>query len=154
MEVFGSKGKSVEVWGPAASVEVRAPALGSVIGDSWLLEGVTISAKEIVDVRQCFEDVAYIYALGNDQGKCVIVLHFIVFIGQKDCGQGKGFEAVEAGMRAYAQNRISTEEGRKRQIIGIGSFARQGWLVGIDISGLDPERSVCHAAATFIMELV
>ena len=151
MDVFGGKGKSVEVWGPTASVEVKAAALGSVVGDSWLLEGVTIGAKEIVDVRKCFEDVAYIYALGNDQGRCVIVLNFVVFIGQKDCGQGQGFEAVEAGLRAYAKGRIS--QSTSPQPISIGSFTRNGWLMGIDIGALDVEKSVCHSSATFLMEL-
>ena len=151
MDVFGGNGKGVEVWGPAASVEVKAEALGSIIGNSWILEGVNIGAKEIVDVRKCFEDVAYIYALGNDQSRCIIVLNLVVFIGEKDCKKTKGFNAVNEGLTAYYNGRIS--EKTSPMTIGIGSFVRTGWLIGIDISGLDVDRSLCHASATFLMEL-
>ena len=86
MEVFsiGGASKPVKAWGPTASVGVQVPALEGIggKGSDWLLEGVQIGAKEIVDVRQCFNDVSYIYALGNDQGQCMISLSFIIFIGR------------------------------------------------------------------------
>ena len=149
MDIFSSNSKGVEVWGPIASVTVKAGALGNI--DSWILEGVTIGAKEIVDVRQCFSDVAYLYALGNDQSRCTIALSFAVFIGAKECQGGNNTKAIDDGLKAYASGRISKHTSPMQ--VGIGSFARNGWLVGLDIGNVDPIRGVAHAVASFIMEL-
>jgi len=152
MRVFDSDGRETVIWGPTASVEVNVPAMGSVIWkDSWVLDGVTIGAKEIVDVRQCFGDVAYIYALGNDQGKCLISLSFVIFLGKKNCTEGTPFESIDDGLSAYAGNRISIRTGA--QPITIGGFSRNAWLIGIDIGNTEAGKSISHGNVSFMMEL-
>lgn len=153
MDVFtiGGKTKPVKVWGPTASVNIEVPALGSVVGNSWVLEGMQVGAKEIVDIRQCFNDVSYIYALGNDQSRCSITLSFVVFIGTEDCKGNNNMSAIKAGLEAYKNSRISKTPTVTH--LGIGGFATKGWLIGIDIGQLDAERGLCHGVATFIMQL-
>jgi hypothetical protein len=153
MKVFSISGDSraTEMWGPTASVSVRIAALDAVVGGSWLLEGVNIGAKEIVDVRQCFNDVAYIYALGNDQRQCSITLQFVVFIGTRYCRGKSNTKAIQSGLNSYKTNRVSQKTAP--QPITIGSFSTKGWLIACDIGQFDPVRGLCHAVATFIMQL-
>lgn len=153
MNIFsiGKDSRPVKVWGPTASVSVSISALGSIVGDDWVLEGVQIGAKEIVDVRQCFNDVSYIYALGNDQGNCSIVLSFVVFIGTKNCVGGDNMAAIELGLSKYKNSRIS--RNTTPTTISIGGFSTRGWLTGLSIGNLDAEKGICHAVSTFIMQL-
>lgn len=152
MEIFGSTGKSVVAWGPTASVTVSVPALGSVVNDSWILTGVNLGAKEIVDVRQCFNDISYIYALGNDQGRCLASLSFIVFLGRKNCeGGGDNFKTIEQGVDSYKSNRIS--KNTSSQSITIGGFSCKGWLTGIDVGQTNPQNDTCTGVLSFMLQL-
>lgn len=152
MDIFGSSGKSVVAWGPAASTTVEVSSLEGVVNDSWVLSGVNIGAKEIVDIRQCFNDISYIYALGNDQGKCVFLLTFIVFLGRKNCtGGDDNFQAIKQGIDAYKSNRIS--QNTEPKTVTIGTFSCQGWLTGIDIGQTDPSTDTCQGVLSFIMQL-
>lgn len=155
MDVFsiGGKSKPVKVWGPIASVSVKAGGLASIgrNGSDWLLEGVQVGAKEIVDVRQCFNDVSYIYALGNDQGQCRMVLMFMVFVGTEDCSGDNNTDAIMEGIVEYKNGRIS--QNTSPVPVSIGNFSAKGWLVGIDIGNIDAEKGVCHGVATYIMQL-
>lgn len=152
MTVFSSKdSRSLEVWGPTSSVNINVPALSSVVDDTWLLVDMSIGAAEIVDIRQCFDDVSYIYALGNDQSKCSIVLKFVIFIGRKKCRGGNYTNSIVRGLNSYASNRISQKTSPST--ITIGTFSRMGWLRAIEIGGVDPAKGICYGTATFIMEL-
>ena len=153
MRVFSSSGdtRSVVAWGPTASVNVRVAALGGVIDNTWLLTGFQIGAREIVDVRQCFNDVSYIYALGNDQSSCAITLVFTVFIGTKNCSGASMTSSIGSGLGAYVKSRISKKTSPSS--ITIGSFSKMGWLVGVDIGQPDPAKGTCVGTVSFIMEL-
>ena len=150
MQVFSSK-STVEVWGPTASVDVRIKSLGSFINNTWLLTNLQVEAREIVDVRQCFNEVSYIYALGNDQSQCAMVLTFAILIGRKNCGGASNLKALKEGIDAYVDARISRKT--KPTTITIGDFSRKGWVTGIDIGSLDPSRGICYGTINFIMEL-
>lgn len=153
MRIFSSASKGIVVWGPTAAVNVKIKALGSVVDDTWILVNLSVGMKEITDIRQCFNETSYIYALGNSQGNCSITLTFVIFIGTKEC-KGDGNSAVgniSDGLNMYLKNRIS-----KKTIptsITIGNFSCMGWLSGVDVSGLDPERGVCYGTVQFIMEM-
>lgn len=154
MEVFRTNApKSVRINGPMTKVTVNVPALKSVVGSkstsTWMLMDMHYGAREIVDVRQCFNDVSFIYALGNKQEACVISLKFAVFLGS--CGGGDGTKNIKLGLESYIGGRISNNT--KPQTITIGGFSCYGWLTGIDIGQVDIERSVCYATAHFILEL-
>ena len=153
MKVFSSKDdtRSVVAWGPTASVKVIVPALEGVIDDTWLLTGFQVGAREIVDVRQCFNDVSYIYALGNDQSSCAITLIFTIFIGMKECQGVSMTSSIASGLDAYVESRISQKTSPLS--ITIGSFSRMGWVVGIDIGQVDPKKGTCVGTVSFIMEL-
>jgi len=152
MTVFGSDTKSVEVWGPTASVDVKISALSGVINESWLLVNLALGAREIVDVRQCFDDVSYVYALGNNQGQCAMTLTFAIFIGRNSCkGGDDNTKAIKEGLDAYVDNRISQKTSPSS--ITIGSFSRMGWLTGIDIGNLDASKGICYGTVHFLMEL-
>lgn len=155
MKVFGSDSGNIKIYGPTTSVIVNVEALGGIVGDSWILTDFHVGAKEIVDVRQCFNDVSYIYALGNNQAKCEISLTFAIFIGRQNCNggnMGNNTSAIDDGIRAYVQNRISnaTETGK----ITIGDFSSYGWLIGFDIGQVDAVKGICYASVQFIMKLV
>lgn len=152
MTVFSSNDVSVEAWGPTAAVTVTAEALGGVINDSWLLVGFTVNASEITDVRQCFNDMSYIYALGNDQGRCLISLEFAILIGKKNCSsKGDNTKAIDDGLGNYVKGRVSQKKAATT--ITIGGFSRKGWLKGIRIGNLDPAKGICYGTVEFIMEL-
>lgn len=153
MDVFsiGGTSKPVKIWGPTASVRPKIHALGALVGDDWLVEGVQIGAKEIVDVRQCFNDVSYIYALGNDQGRCSLSVQFVVFVGTKFCSFTDNMGAISRGIVQYKNRRIS--QAPTPGTIVIGGFSAMGWLIGIDIGSMDAEKGVCHGVATFMMQL-
>ena len=153
MKVFGSDSGKIKIYGPTASVRVNVKALGGVVGDSWLLTDFHVGAKEIVDVRQCFNDVSYIYALGNNQAKCEISLTFAIFIGRSNCeGENNNTSAIDDGIGAYIENRISNSTETSQ--ITIGDFSSYGWLIGFDIGQLDAVKGICYASVQFIMKLV
>ena len=151
MKVFSADTDSIEVWGPTASVDVSISALGSIVNNTWLLVNLSAGAREIVDVRQCFNDVSVIYALGNNQGQCVLTLTFAIFIGRKNCKGGDNTEALKSGFGQYVSNRISKKT--TPSAITIGNVSRMGWLTGIDVGNLDAEKGVCYGTVHFIMEL-
>ena len=151
MDVFTISGanKPVKTWGPTASVKVKLSVLDGLVNDTWLLEGLYIGAKEIVDIRQCFNDVSYIYALGNDQSSCLITLNFLVFIGTRGCRGTSNLSVITDNN--YRADRIS--QHTTPHTLGIGGFAIKGWLKEINIGQLDPERGVCHGTVGFIMQM-
>lgn len=150
MEIFSTDSRGVEVWGPTASIDVRVGALGR-LSDSWVLTNISINAKEITDIRQCFGDVSYIYALGNDQRQCAASLTFAVFIGAKKCGSGNNTKALLSGFKSYDSGRIS--QNKQPSTIAIGNFSCLGWLTGINAGGVDAFRGICYCTVSFIMEL-
>lgn len=150
MTVFGSdKSRGVKIWGPTAGVEVRVDALGSVVDKTWVLESVSVGAREIVDVRQCFNDVSFIYALGNSQANCAINLTFVIYIGK--CSGGDGTQSITDGLKQYVGSRISKSTDPK--LISIGKFSRMGWLTGVEVGQAEPAKGVCRGTVSFIMEL-
>jgi hypothetical protein len=153
MKIFSSDSRPIVAWGPTATVTVRAEALGSVVDNSWILVNFSIGAREITDIRQCFDDVSYIYALGNNQAQCVMSLTFAIFIGKRNCDGSNNTSAIEEGLSAYIDRRISTDEGQKPSMVTIGGFSRMGWLTGMDIGNLDASKGVCYGTVNFIMEL-
>ena len=153
MRIFSPSSKTIVAWGPTAAVNVKISALGSVVDDTWLLTNLSVGMREITDVRQCFNETSYIYALGNNQSSCSIGLTFVIFIGTRDC-RGNGNSAVgniADGLNMDLKNRISRNTSPSS--ITIGSFSCMGWLIGADVSGLDPERGVCYGTVQFIMEM-
>ena len=151
MKVFSSDSRGVEAWGPTAAVDVKVDALGGVVDNSWILVNFAVGAREIVDVRQCFDDMSFIYALGNNQSNCQISLTFAILIGTKFCKGNNNTAAIEAGLSAYVSTRISQRINAGK--ISIGNFSRMGWLTGIDIGNADVNKGVCYGTVHFLMEL-
>lgn len=151
MKVFSSYSRGVEAWGPTASVDVKVDALGGVVETSWILVNFSVGAREIVDVRQCFNDMSFIYALGNNQSACQISLTFAILIGRRNCFLTNNTSAIGSGMSSYVRNRISQRISAGK--ISIGNFSRMGWLTGIDIGNLDADKGVCYGTVHFLMEL-
>lgn len=151
MTVFTTDSRGVEAWGPTASVDVRISGLGNFIGDSWLLTNMSVGANEIVDVRQCFNDVAYIYALGNRQSSCRMSLTFAIFIGRRCNSGNENTQAISDGLSAYVKSRISKSNGPIS--VTVGKFSRMGWLDSIEIGNIDASAGVCSGTLNFIMEL-
>lgn len=151
MKVFSSDSRGVEAWGPTAAVDVKVDALGGVVDNSWILVNFAVGAREIVDVRQCFDDMSFIYALGNNQSNCQISLTFAILIGTKFCKGNNNTAAIEAGLSAYVSSRISQKTSAGK--IAIGNFSRMGWLTGIDIGNADVNKGVCYGTVHFLMEL-
>lgn len=151
MKIFSSDSRAIEAWGPTASVEVKASALGDVVDDTWILVNFFVGAREITDIRQCFNDVSYIYALGNNQGQCAMSLTFAILIGKKSYNESDSTSAIKNGLSAYVASRISKKTSPSP--VTIGNFSRMGWLTGIDIGNLDASKGICYGTAHFIMEL-
>lgn len=153
MTVFdiGTSNKPVKVWGPTVSVKVKMGDTGDLGSSGWFLTGMQIGAQEIVDVRQCFNDVSYIYALGNDQSKCAISMSFMVFIGTKECKGNDNLKALKYGINLYKKKRISQDKSPRT--LTIGGFSTKGWLIGLDFGQVDAETGVCHGTFEFIMQL-
>ena len=151
MKVFSSDSRGVEAWGPTAAVDVKVDALGGVVDNTWILVNFAVGAREIVDVRQCFDDMSFIYALGNNQSNCQISLTFAILIGTKFCKGNNNTAAIEAGLSAYVSKRISQKTSAGK--IAIGNFSRMGWLTGIDIGNADVNKGVCYGTVHFLMEL-
>ena len=151
MKVFSSDSKGVEAWGPTAAVDVKVDALGGVVENSWILVNFAVGAREIVDVRQCFDDMSFIYALGNNQSSCQISLTFAILIGTMSCKGSNNTEAIDSGLSAYMSKRISQNTSAGK--ISIGNFSRMGWLTGIDVGNADANKGVCYGTVHFLMEL-
>lgn len=136
------------VWGPTASITVKAPALGGVVDKSWVLVDMRASAREIADIKQCFDDVSFIYALGNDQAKCVMSLTFLIFISK--CGQDQTGN-ITSGFESYKQRRIfASPDGED---FSVGNFTRHGWPVGLEIGPVDLKRQACYGTIHYLTEL-
>ena len=151
MKVFSSDSRGVEAWGPTAAVDVKVDALGGVVDNTWILVNFAVGAREIVDVRQCFDDMSFIYALGNNQSNCQISLTFAILVGTKFCKGNNNTAAIEARLSAYVSKRISQKTSAGK--IAIGNFSRMGWLTGIDIGNADVNKGVCYGTVHFLMEL-
>lgn len=149
MQVFGLYGRRpIKIWGPAVGIKVKIPALG---GGSWVLSGLSIGAKEITDVRQCFGDISFIYALGNDQDKCRITLDLLIFLGKEYCAIGNNSKAIGSCLSAYSRKRIS--QMTAPMTVTIGNFSVKTYLVEIGMGNYDADRSLLHCQVSFIMEL-
>lgn len=146
-DIFSASSKGVEVWGGTAPIKVDVPQL-TLAGTDYVLADAQISAREIVDVRQCFNDVSYIYALGNDQSQCAMTLKLLAFF--IDCNVDNTGDIL-LGLKEYSISRIS--ENTSAQTITIGNLSVDGWLVGIDIGNFDVERGYCVVNAHFIIKL-
>lgn len=151
MKVFSSDSRAVEMWGPSASTKVKVSALGSVIENTWMLKSFRIGMREITDIRQCFNDVSYIYALGLDQGSCRMTLEFVIFIGKKNCQGGDHTSTLDSGVGDFVSNRISKNTAATN--ITIGSFSGSGWLVGLTIGDVDASKGLCYGTAEFIVQI-
>jgi len=151
MKVFSKDSRGVEAWGPTASVAVKCAALGGVVDNTWILVNFAIGANEITDVRQCFNDVSFIYALGNNQAQCRMSMTFLVMIGTKKCKGQNNTAAIASGFRSYCLNRISKKTSP--QSIAIGNFSGSGWLVGIEVGNVDASRGVCYATVSFLVRI-
>lgn len=151
MTVFSSDSRGVEAWGPTASVNVKVEALGGIVDKSWILVNFSVGAREIVDVRQCFDDMSFIYALGNNQSNCQMSMVFAILIGKKKCQGNNNTSAIASGLEAYARSRISKKKSPKK--IQIGDFSKMGWLTGIDIGNVDASKGICYGTVHFLMEL-
>lgn len=152
MKVFDRDGSNINIWGATASVSVIVDAVPD-IDNTWVLSDVRIGAQEIVDVRKCFNDESYIYALGNDQGRCSISLTFAVFCGTCRNGSdgGQSMSAIGAGVSSYKSSRISKNVSPGS--ITIGGFSTRGWLISIDIGQMDPDTMTCRGTVNFLMDL-
>jgi hypothetical protein len=149
MHIFGDNSIGIKAYGPMASVNV---SIGSLVGDNWFLTDFKIGAKEIVDVRQCFNDISVVYALGNSQSQCAISLVFAVFLGSENCAEvGNNWDGIKSAVNEYKSNRISKNKSRRN--ITIGGFSTNGWLTGFDVGNADAARGVCYATIHFLMEL-
>ena len=124
---------------------------GGLIGPGWVFTNFAIGAKDIVDVRQCFDDVSFIYALGNNQAQCAMSLTFAVFLGSKNCGGGDNTGSLASSLAAYEAQRISRHT--EPVTVSIGKFSRMGWITGIDMGGVDAARCMCQGTIHLIMEL-
>lgn len=160
MDVFSSSSsRSLVLWGPTAGVTVIFRGFDVGIDDSWILTNMSVGAREIVDIRQCFNDVSFIYALGNKQESCEMSLTFAVFIGKKSPGckstPKDNTKAIAAGMGSYKKIRIyEAAKGSKTPTeVTIGDFTRKGWITGIDINNMDAYRGICYGTVYFNMEL-
>ena len=151
MTIFSSDSRGIEAWGPTASVDVKCSVLGGIVDNSWILVNFAIGAQEIVDIRQCFSDVSFLYALGNNQSACQMALTFAVLIGRRRCRGQNNTAAIQAGLNAYVSGRISQKVSGG--VVSIGKFSRRGWLIGIDIGNVDASKGVCYATVKFNMEL-
>lgn len=151
MLIFSSDSRGIEAWGPTAAVKVKVAALGGIVDDSWILINFSLGAREIVDVRQCFNEVAFIYALGHNQAECVMTMKFAVMIGRRKCKGRDNTSAMDAGLRQYVLNRISKKTDA--QSIAIGNFAGSGWLTGIDIGDVDASKGICYATVNFLIRI-
>lgn len=138
-----------------ASTVVRVEALGGtdLIGDAWFLSGFRINAEEIVDVMQCFNDEAYIYAMGNDVNRCRLTMTFVVMTGKR-CGKAsksEGIDVVQKGIKKYGKGRIS--RSMTAGTVSIGNMSKSGWIVGIEVSGRDLRAGICTATVEFILNM-
>ena len=150
MDVFSSNGSGVVAWGPVASVNVKLSALQDLIDDSWILVNFEFGAKEITDVRQCFNEVSYIYALGNDQNQSRMTMTFAIFIGAKECKGDNNMTAIGSGVTEYLDKRISKKQ---KSSIAIGSFSGSGWVTGLSIGNVDAKRGLCYGTVDLIVDL-
>ena len=151
MDIFFQDSRATKIWGPTASTTVEVEALNDVVNDKWVLAGMTMGAKEIVDVRQCFNDTSFIYAFGNDQSSCQMSLLFMIYIGKCKKEDMSQMENVVKGYEQYKKTRIS--ENPIATEITIGNFSRYGWLTGLNIGQVDPMRGTCRGTASFLVEL-
>lgn len=149
MLVFSKDSRGVEAWGPTVSVAVNIEALGNIVDDSWILVNFAIGAREIVDIRQCFNDVSFIYALGNNQSSLNLTLTFAILVGTRKCKGDNNMGTLSAGMRRYFLNRISQKT--KPSTIAIANWAGKGWLTGIDIGQVDASKGVCYGTVHFLV---
>ena len=151
MLVFSSDSRGIEAWGPTASVQVKVDALGGLVDDSWILVDFSLGAKEIVDIRQCFNEVVFMYALGHNQSQCAMSMRFAVMIGRRKCKGKENLSALNAGLRQYVTNRISQKT--EAQSITIGGLSGSGWLTGINIGGVDASKGICYATVEFLIRI-
>lgn len=151
MTVF-SKESEVQAWGPTASVDVKMSAFGGGLDKASFLVNLSVGAREIADIRQCFNEMTYIYALGNDQSSCKMALTFAVFIGRENCkGNGNNTKIIGDWLDEYEEDRISKKTDPVA--VTIGDFSRMCWVEGISIGNVDALRGICYVTISLIMEL-
>lgn len=155
MDVFSKDTTPIRIFGPTAGVHVSISGFGEVVGKGkpWMLVDMRVGASEIVDVRQCFGDVSFLYALGNNQSRCAISLTFAILIGRECLKGNHNTKTIKDGLDAYVANRISAQGGQTARNITIGNFSVDGWLTGVEIGQVDASKGICYGTVNFIMRL-
>ena len=151
--IFGADGKSnVQVWGPLVGAEVKMDGIGGLDGEGCALIGFRINAQEIVDIRKCFNDELYLYALGNDDSRGAIELIFLVHLQGGKCDGQSSANPVKAAYESYCSSgRVSKKKGTVSvTVVGINLT---GWVSGFYAGDVDPTTGTCKVCVSMIPKI-
>lgn len=154
MTIIGSKGTASNIYLPASTYSWDLKGLvkkGEF--DNLVLIGFQLGASETVDIRRCFNDITHIFSFGRDIGSSTVSVSLMCFLGGscKEGGNGSGYATV---------NRLAQKYDRDRRIymskdsieISIDDFLVYGYLVGMQIGGVDPSTGTCVVTFQFILD--
>lgn len=152
MYVFGYTANSgVKVFGPLPLVTVEVDGFQSLTDDNWALVDMQINHQEILDVRQCFNNTAFLFSLGNDLSHGTIDLTFMVFLSAEGCKSDEVFLSLSNGIETYKALRVSQSQSTLQMTIG--NLSMFGWLKGMRAYGFDPSRGVCYVSISFLAKM-
>lgn len=154
MTIIGSKGSVADIYIPASTYSWNLKGLVSK-GEfnNLVLIGFQFGASETVDIRRCFNDVTHIFSFGRDIGNSMVSVSLMCFLGGscKKSGNGSGYSTVNRLIQKYDKNgRIYMS--KKSIEIAIDNFLIYGYLVGMQIGGVDPSTGTCVVTFQFILD--
>lgn len=149
--VFKSSKAAVRVFGPLATESVHISGIDVWNDDRWALIGASYNYREILDVRQCFNDTAFLFALGNNLSAGRMELSFLVFLSEPGCSPGGEFKAIKDAIESYRSERVSNKLSHIE--VTIGSCTVSGWLDSMAAGNFDADRGVCVVSFSFLARL-
>lgn len=182
MKVFGNGFPPSKIFMPKAMASWRiGDMIGRGDYDNVALASFSVVDRENIDVRRCFQETNHIFAFGRDIVQSVVTIDMVMFLGSA-CGgssgsrlgglsslggvglgggvdngggiskprNGGGSLGINELRRLYNDNRVSSHVDPHSVVVGDFSF--RGFIVQMNIEGIDPSRHLCTVSLMFIVD--
>lgn len=152
MTIFGTaNAKPARLFLPKATATWSLEGLfeGSNKGSNAVLYSIGLSDVESLDIRRCFNETNHIFSFGRDISKTIMTVSVMVFLGEP-C-DGSGGVTLDNLHGKYEKARLS--KAKEPKMIQFDDVTAYGFLISMQVSGIDPRTSSFIAQFNYILDL-
>ena len=151
MTIFGTENaKPARLFLPKATATWSLEGLFDGSNNSnAILYSIGMADVESLDIRRCFNETNHIFSFGRDVSKTIMTVSVMVLLG-KPC-DGSGDVTLDSIRGKYEKARVSKAKDSK--MIQFDDTTAHGFLISMNISGIDPRTSSFIAQFSYILDL-